>query len=166
MGMATAGANMVYLAQQQKREGCATTEISGATHGNGDGGTNGGTAKSATESAAMEHTMATSIRDINEDGDDGSSHGTLGSAVEHGYCTTARLKDTAHGDGDSKPSSSAYRSTPESATNHKNCAKASRGCSVGAHGEGDSEPSSGTATAPPPSANHGWLMQVSLVTGW
>jgi hypothetical protein len=96
--------------------------------------------------------MAASVGGANEEDDDGSSRGALGSAAEHEYCTMAGLRGTTHRDGDGEPSSDAYRLATESATDHENCATANLGCGGDAHGDGDSEPSSGAATDTSPAS--------------
>jgi hypothetical protein len=96
--------------------------------------------------------MAASIGDANEEDDDGSSHGALGSVVEHEYCAMAGLRGATHRDGDGEPSSDTHRSAAESATDCENCAAASLGCGTGAHGDDNSKPSSGAATDTSPAS--------------
>jgi hypothetical protein len=57
--------------------------------------------------------MATSVGGAHRDGDGGSSHGVLGSAVICEDCATIGLGGTAHGDGNDEPNSDADRSTTE-----------------------------------------------------
>jgi hypothetical protein len=49
MGIAAVGADMVYLAQQQKCDGCTTTGIGGATHGVGGSEPSSGIDRSVAE---------------------------------------------------------------------------------------------------------------------
>jgi hypothetical protein len=58
-----------------------------------------------------EHAMVALVGGANEDSDGEISRDALGSTAKHEYCATARHGGTAHGDGDSKPTNGAYRST-------------------------------------------------------
>jgi hypothetical protein len=141
-----------------KCEGHAPTGIGGATHGDGDGETNGG----AVESVVRKHVMASSVGGANEGGDDVSNRGALGSTTEHKYCATAGLGGAAHGDGDDEPSSSAYRSTAESIAYHENYATSSLVCGTGTHGDGDNKTSKSATTNTSP-ASQSWMDDASFL---